>query len=315
MNRIEAWERWKRPEWRQRENRIADMLLRGKTDARALERLVPRTDAGLFDLRGFPLVDHKELLRLKRGVFRDLDLSFARFGRVLLEACEFENVNLTGMQHAIWNERGCRFCDVQLRDVKLRNAALGLGGSAYERVDFSRCDFGDAFFYRPQFRGCTFASPKFRGLDFNMSNFAGCSFSGQLDGVWFRAKWPHPHDEATFGPAAPNEMRVDFSDASLWDVVFTGGLDLSRVVLPRDGQHVLLKDFCNALLKSKKRVESLGDGGLDQEHALQLIQGFLVHAAHQDMWILNQRDMEQELGEATGRFLFQSLVEFDKTAP
>jgi hypothetical protein len=39
---------------------------------------------------------------------------------------------------------------------------------------------------------------------------------------------------------------IDFSEATFWDVMFTTDCDLSRTIPPKDGQHLLIKDWPKA---------------------------------------------------------------------
>jgi hypothetical protein len=117
------------------------------------------------------------------------------------------------------------------------------------------------------------------------------------------------------GKATPNIMsNVDFSEAELWDIVFSGGLDLSRVVLPKDGFHILFRNFDIALTRAERATGMLSWTAEQKKEAKILIRAFLVHAKNQPMWILNKKEIIRDLGREMGEELISLLVRFDTEA-
>jgi uncharacterized protein YjbI with pentapeptide repeats len=292
---------------------ISEILRKGRSIEHNLSRIVDRTEQGLLDLRGIPL-SLEPGMELNRSQIRDIDFSYAYFGHAILKQCVFEHVLLRGMENSRWNERGCRFVDVDFSEARLRNAGIGIDGSIYERVSFQGVDFTGAVFIRPRFTDCDFSNAKLRELDFNASNLVNCKFRGKLESVWFRRYYPSKSDEQRMGKAVPNEMwNVDFSDASLRDVVFTGGLNLSTVILPKDGSHVLLRHFDTSLNKTRNEIEKLAWTDEEKRKVSIWINAFLVHAVGQPMWILNKKDVEMQLGVKVGQEFLKLLEASDSS--
>jgi uncharacterized protein YjbI with pentapeptide repeats len=312
MDKRSARDRWLlSAEATERCRAISEILLKGRSIEHHLSQIVDRTDQGLLDLRGIPL-SLESGMELYRAQIRDVDFSYAYFGHAILKQCVFEHVFLTGVENSRWNERGCRFVGVDFTEARLRGAAIGIDGSIYEHVSFQGADFTGAVFVRPQFKDCDFSNAKLRQLDFNASNFVNCTFRGKLESVWFRKYYPSKSDEQRMGKASPNEMRnVDFSQASLWDVVFTGGVDLSRVILPEDGSHILLRHFDASLRETRREVEQLPWAEEEKKELSIWIDAFLVHAAGQPMWILNKKDIEVQLGKKIGSEFLRLLEAFE----
>jgi fluoroquinolone resistance protein len=292
---------------------ISEIILKGGSIEHNLSRIVDKTEQGLLDLRGIPL-SLEPGMELNRVQIRDIDFSYAYFGHAILKQCVFEHVFLRGVENSRWNERGCRFVDVDFGEAKLRDAAIGIDGSIYERVSFQDADFSGAVFIRPQFKDCDFSNAKLRELDFNASNFVNCKFRGKLESVWFRKYYPSKSDEQRMGKAVPNEMRnVDFSDASLWDVVFTGGLDLSTVTVPKDGSHILLHHFDTALNRTRNEIEKLPWTDEEKKKVSIWINASLVYAISQPMWILNKKDVEMQFGVKVAQEFLKLLEAFDSS--
>jgi uncharacterized protein YjbI with pentapeptide repeats len=268
-----------------------------------------RTDEGLIDLRGLSFGIGIELERVQ---FRDLDFSCSSFGRGIFRQCAFEGVLFREMDSRGWNERDCRFTDVDFYKANLRDAGIGIRGSTYLRVNFRGANFSGAHFYRGQFTDCDFSDARLKKIDFLASNFVNCKFRGRLDSVWFRRCYPHPAQEKRYGKAVPNEMRnVDFSEAELWGVTYTGGLDLSYVILPKDGHHVLFRHFDNALSKVRDIVDTLAWSDEEKKRVMITTKSFLVHAKNQPMWILNTKEILGKFGEQIGMELIALLEKFD----
>lgn len=297
-------------------NKQVEIITKILLDARSLERklteIVGKTDQGLLDLRGIPL-SFESGMELKRVEIRETDFSYAQLGQIVLKQCAFDHVIFREIESSRWNERASHFTNVDFAQAKLRDAAIGIDGSIYKKVSFQGVDFTGASFYRPQFTNCDFSHAKLQKLDFYVSNFVNCKFCGKLKTVWFRRYYPIKEDEKRMGVAVPNEMRnVDFSEASLWDAVFTGGLDLSSIVLPKDGSHILLYHFNTALEKTRCEIEKLPWTDNEKNETFIWINAFLTHARSQPMWILNKKEMIEQLGEKVGSEFIRLVEVFDK---
>jgi uncharacterized protein YjbI with pentapeptide repeats len=295
-------------------NRVFNLILYSNNVSKELEDITGRTDQGLIDLRGIPFSSLSTQMRLENKSFSDIDFSYANFGFVLIKNCQFTNVILNNTIHQQWNERDCKFTDVDFSDVKFVNAALGIQGSIYHNAKFNNCNFTGSYFFHPQFTKCTFCNSKLKNIDFNASNFISCKFRGKLESIWFRRSYPIAGDDESRGIIFRNEMRdVDFSQASFWDVIFTGGLDLSTVILPKDGQHILVRNFYEALQNLEQKLGELSLSENEKKDLIIWIEAYKVHAVEQPMWILNKADGDKSLGNKLGTYFFNLIKLIDET--
>ncbi len=309
MDKKTARYRWTLGEGIKRGEALVEALQKGDTSERHLLKYTTRTEEGLIDLRGLSFGVGIELEQVQ---FRDLDFSCCNFGRGIFRRCTFEGVLFKEIDSNRWNERRCRFTDVDFYKANLRDAGIGIQGSTYLRVSFRGVNFSGASFYRGQFTDCDFSDARLRKIDFNVSNFVNCKFAGRLESVWFRRRYPHPTLEKRYGKAVPNEMRkVDFSEAELWDVMFTGGLNLSHVILPQDGHHILLRHFDVALTKVRDIIDTMPWSEEKKKRVAISIKSYLVFAHEQPMKILNKKEIYGRLGEQVGTEFLALLEKFD----
>ena len=138
-------------------------MQKGETLERHLLKYTTKTEDGLIDLRGLSFGTGVEL---KRVQFRDLDLSYGNLGRGILVRSAFEGVLLREIDCHRWNERNCRFTDVDFYKANFRGASIGIDGSTYVRASFQKANFSGAIFVRPQFIDCDFSDARLRNLDF-----------------------------------------------------------------------------------------------------------------------------------------------------
>jgi len=309
MDKKTARYRWTLGEGIKHNRALVETLRKGRTSKHHLLKNTTMTEEGLVDLRGLTFDIGIEL---EWAQFQDMDFSYSNFGRGIFRHCTFENVLLKEIDSNRWNERDCKFIAVDFYKSDLRNAGVGIHGSTYLHVNFQDVNFFSASFIRPQFTDCDFSDARLRGIDFFVSNFVNCKFRGKLEHVWFRKYYPLRSDEQTFGKAVPNEMHnVDFSEAELWDVMYTGGLDLTQVILPQDGSHILLHHFDVALIKIQEILDTLSWSEEDKKRAMITTRSFLVHAKNQPMWILNKKEIFARFGEQVGKEFITLLKEFD----
>lgn len=239
----------------------------------------------------------------KRTSFRDIDFSYANLGQANLERCHFENVLFHHTNYIGVRDSRCTFHQVDFYKADMRGATLGLHGARYEDVSFRRADMRRVSCYRGYFIKCDFSEARIEEVNFNASHFINCTFKGPLRGVWFRGYYAIPQDEKTFGKTEPNPMEnVDFSEATLWDVMFSDGCDLSKVIIPQDGEHFLFHRWPQVLARAKEEVERNWEGVFKQE-ALGFLDVYAEGAQNQDMYIINRRELEHPYytGDITGR--------------
>ena len=239
-------------------------------------------------------------------------MSYCDIGRGIFKRCIFERVLFKELDSQGLNERGCRFTDVDFYKANLRCSAIGINNSRYINVNFQEVDFTGTYFYGTQFIDCNFSDSKINNIDFNASSFINSKFKGRLDSVWFRRYYRSKSNKNRFGKTVPNEMyKVEFSEVELWNTMFTGGLDLSQVILPTDDSHILFHHFNSSLLKTSKMIDTLRWSSHEKESAQIFINAYLVHARKQPMWIINKEEILKILGDKVGTNLIELLIRND----
>ena len=235
----------------------------------------------------------------KRASFRDIDFSYANLGQAYLERCHFENILFHHANYIGVFDSHCTFHRVDFYKADMRHATLGLRGARYEGVSFRKADIRRVSCYQGYFINCDFSEARIEEVNFNASHFINCTFKGPLRKVWFRGYYASPEDEKIFGRTEPNPMEnVDFSEATLWDVMFSDGCDLSKVIIPQDREHFLFHHWPQVLSKAKEEVERNWEGAFKEE-ALGLLDVHAEVAQSQDMYIIHRRDFEHPYYTAT----------------
>ena len=223
--------------------------------------------------------------------FRDFDFSYANLDGAYFEDCLFENVLFQEARGYAVDDKGSVFRNVDFFKASWRGATLGFDGARYEHANFQHADLRGIRCYRGYFIDCDFSEAKLVDTDFRASHFIRCKFKGQLKKIWFRGYYSHTDDEATFGKTEPNPMEdVDFSEADLREVSFTGDIDLSRVIPPQDGKHILYQDWPGTLVKAQREVQNKWEG-VFQEQALGKIRSLSM--IKRSMNIVNLADIEE----------------------
>jgi uncharacterized protein YjbI with pentapeptide repeats len=253
------------------------------------------------DLRGFPFAECGKISRLRA---EGLDLSWSQFKDAWVEASIFretlfDHANLKGVA-----DHGNQFDNCQFLRADFSGASLGHKGSRYSRCTFDRCRFTKCGFVRPIFEDCSFLNCGFESIDFGASSFARCRFVGPVRNVWFRDGFPHRELENDFGAPTVNTMdRVDFSDATLWGVTFSGGVDLTRIILPRDEQHYLYDAWPERV--RQVQASTHGDGDI-QVKARRFVRAFAPRGEQQQV-VINKKDLQEMYGAAATDFILDNL--------
>lgn len=264
---------------------------------------------GRGDLRG---LDVRTLLgdRIKRVRFEHVDLSDAVMGPGLLQQCEFDDVIFDKADFRSNSDHGNRFTRCFFRKTDFRVAGIGYYGSRYERCVFERADFRRAVFGWGEFDGCRFEHCKLNGADFSASSFSECTFIGVLDDVWFRGGFASKSERRKH-KARPNRMEhVDFRDAVLHWLTLSDGVDLSTIVPPADGRHVVI----DALHERLERFREFATKAPERLHpAAEHFLTVYSSRPEQDWLILNVDDMVGEYGRVGADFILEGLG-FDQRA-
>lgn len=247
-------ERWKSKEG----ERYRDVLLKSLSSSK------PSPDYSVFgevggkrDLRGISL----EGLMIKKSSFQNLDLSYSNLENAWIESSTFENVLFykTNLRDA--SDHGNSFRTVQFFETDFRYSQLGYDGSRFEMCDFVNCNFSKAGWTRAELKDCVFDNCRLNGVDFNVSRLERCKFIGLLDDVWFRAEYASPKFVEKYGPFNKNTMDwVDFSEAKLSWLSFSGGVPLGSIRLPDDPFIFYLDRLDEVLPKASKLAEERFEG-------------------------------------------------------
>jgi fluoroquinolone resistance protein len=194
-------------------------------------------ETGRLDLRGLVLPERTELRRI---TFRSTDLTGAAFIRPWFELSRFENTCFDDASLPELGEKGSVFEKCTFRNTSLRRSHVGYNGSRFKDCRFEKTDFIQTGFIRPEFDDCCFDICTFSGVDFRAASFERCEFRGEVRGVWFHGEYQVPSVLEEFANPRPNRMSsVSFRNATLFDITFSDGCDLSSVTPPDDGRHAL----------------------------------------------------------------------------
>jgi uncharacterized protein YjbI with pentapeptide repeats len=243
-------ERWNEQEWMEKATDLLGGWLRGE---QLIDKLYLPRCQDRWDLRGLDL--NNPTLRQKVGRFQknviienvsfsETDFSFSNWENLSLRNCIFNNVffsraNLSGL-----NDRACTFLDVDFTYANRLCSTLGINRARYERVNFQHANLSHSYCDNGYLIDCDFSHAKVQNIDFDATHLTRCKFAGKLKSVWFRGYYKIQAHEDRYGKTEPNPMEdIDFSAAEFWDVEFTTNCDLSRVVPPADGKHILIKNW------------------------------------------------------------------------
>jgi uncharacterized protein YjbI with pentapeptide repeats len=195
------------------------------------------TETGLLDVRGLVLPERSDLRRI---TFKSADLTGSVLRRIWFEGSifvdvVFDDASLRTISEARDTFERCRFLRTSFRD-----AVIGHHGSRFKDCHFEKADFMQASFIRAEFNECCFDNCTFSGVNFQASSFERCEFRGEVRGVWFHGEYQISSILEQFANPRPNRMTsVSFKNATLFDVNFSDGCDLSSVLPPEDGRHAL----------------------------------------------------------------------------
>jgi uncharacterized protein YjbI with pentapeptide repeats len=182
---------------------------------------------------------------IEDAIWRSIDFSSSqlpglRFLSCQIDDCVFDHCRMRDLR--VW---GTKFSNVSFRSADLRGGSLGGVDrderTSFRNVDFTAADLRDIGCNAAEFVGCNFTHAKLDKVDFQSSTFTDCTFEGELREVLFYRRGFKGEQ------FPPNEMtRVDLRRAKLRWSQFRG-LDLNDVLFPSDEDHIVIKDFPEAL--------------------------------------------------------------------
>jgi uncharacterized protein YjbI with pentapeptide repeats len=232
---------------------------------------LPVTESNQVDLRGLTapeatVTGKRSLGRLAvnelsdqtviRGrIWKNLDFSHAKLDGLRLFDCRIEDCGFDAASCRDWRMWGTTLQRTSLRGTDLRKSALGGVDhgkrNSFLAVDFARADLRQTAWVSADMLGCKFVNVA--KVDFQGTTFTNCRFEGELDEVLFY-RHAFRHEDLP-----PNDMKqVDFSEAKLHYVEFRG-LDMDTVKWPRDGEHLVVNDYLNALDRALRVLSGRAD--------------------------------------------------------
>jgi hypothetical protein len=96
---------------------------------------------------------------------------------------------------------------------------------------------------------------------------------------------------------------VDLSEATFWGVSFSGKLDLTQAVLPRDGEHFLYDAW-------KARLRKLGEKSSPNQGIEAQVRRFikvLEPFDDQEQYLVNRQDLIKTFGHEATQFVLAGL--------
>ena len=257
-------------------------------------------------------VNHESFAHTRLGLCRELtgsnlehcdlvgaDLDGLDWSRSTFRETDFSRANMQG-----FIDRGNVYQKCLFINSNLSGATMGFDGSHFVDCKFEGTKFQRTTFVRPTFERCSFAAD-LNNVNFEASAFVECSFAGRIESGWFRNGYQHFALVETFGKPPTNTMaNVDFSDAILWGVGFSGNLDLSTVIMPRDGKHYFFDRWPYRLRRLS--VTSPADAGLSRA-VEEFLAIFGPSAEHQHQYIVYEGFLEHTLGKTAAEFVLREL--------
>jgi hypothetical protein len=305
-------ERWKTAEGQDQRRQIINCFINRKPIGKL--PFIRRID-GYYDLRGI-YFDNKTVF--KKAKITNVDFSYSVFDGVILDGCRIDGAIFEMCDCIRMLQYACHFNNCRFVKSKLSNSGFGIHGGRYDNILFEEVNFNGAIFFSPDFFRCVFKNCKMNGIDFSASHFDQVKFVGKLDDVWFRGESPRPDMQKQLKKRRLNPMVVDFSEAYLWFVTYSDNCDLSKVILPKDGQHYLIGDVRGVIQWLEGEVAKI-----DDLNTRKFVEKFIVlykhHTVKQDMLILNLKEVisvaERYLGANASdycRTFVDKLLQFNK---
>jgi len=271
---------------------------------------------GRVDLRGLAAPEVRKLppgtsihllegqLVFKSIRFENLDLSGARLNHFRFFNSTISNCRIDEAQCEDWRLWATDVCTSTFISSNLRQAVLGAWyegrGNNFKFVDFSKADMRDVVSPAATFTDCNFSHARLERIDFESSGFVRCHFAGELRDVIF------DHHGFETGKTEPNPMEdVDFTKAKLRNVEFRR-LNLDRVYLPQDGDHLIITKYPCVL---RKALEALAGTNTPYELGLTgLLENKLKWlGSKQEIGVLNRLDFSELWGSQGEEFAVKLL--------
>lgn len=183
--------------------------------------------------------------------------------RVALSSQDLVGADFRDRRLMQFSSDGCRFERCDFEGAVIESASFGAGRRVSEYVgcnfDGAKLRMGPAGY--AQFVDCSFEKTTIEGWFCFAVEVIDCRFSGRLKKVVFNGTVPS--DKQSVSDRARNRFEGnDFSSATLVDVGFRTGIDLSKQSLPEGGAYTYLPDAVSAVRRARLAFNTWEDPGV-----------------------------------------------------
>lgn len=250
------------------------------------------------DLRGIKFAKTDKHVPLVEGkVFNEIDFSYADLSRCIFVKCKFIKCTFYYCKFSNITEKQCEFIDCIFFKGRM-SGRIGYSESYYRNIVFRQMNLGGLQMAYPDFDNCIFENCNLKRVDFDGALINDVKFVGEVSDVWFRGKSSTlnlviPKDMDIERAYKRNPMIADFSQAFISYTLFTDGCDLTRAVLPKDGNHYLIEDICKVKEFVERFCSSLEENEKSYFNIIKEV--FLIQRKGEKVKILNIVDWRNSM--------------------
>lgn len=183
--------------------------------------------------------------------------------RVVLSGRRLVGADFRNRRLVQFSSDGCRFERCDFGGTVIESASFGAGRQVSEYVgcnfDGAKLRMGPGGYAR--FVNCSFEKATIEAWFCFAVEVIDCQFSGRLKKVVFNGTVPE-QDRADAGRVVNQFDGNDFSRATLIDVGFRTGIDLSKQRLPEGDAYTYLPDALSAVRRARAAFNAWDDPGL-----------------------------------------------------
>ncbi len=216
--------------------------------------------------------------------------------------------DFSGLRIGGFSAVGSRFENCCFDQTSIGGLAAGMG--PFESV-FVECSFDEAWLASvsgfARFENCSFEKTIISGWDCCDSEIVGCRFTGLIRNAVFDGT-VSPQGQLYLGRTKNECETNDFSQASLVNCVFRGGVDLTKQALPAGPAYVYVSDAQALVRRARQALERCDDSyrrtilssilRKHEEYVASGQQQFLLRLA--DYPIATQEHYREQLNELFG---------------
>lgn len=192
--------------------------------------------------------------------------------RIVLDHETLRGIDYSGRKLVQFSAAGVTLEACRFDKAKIEDASLGGGTDTSEYIDCSfdgaRMRFGPGGFAR--FVRCSFRQVDIRDWYCFAVELIDCTFTGRLAHSFFNGTVPEEARQIT-GRERNEFYGNDFAGASLLDVDFRSGIDLTRQKLPTGPEYIYIANADKAVQRARSEVIGWTDLALRQQ-AMALLQ-------------------------------------------